>query len=76
MNILNSVYKKSINYLKEFNSELKFTIFSDDKKIIESEFSDYKDLEIYDSDYSKSAYEDLYEMSNYDHFINNTFNNR
>lgn len=62
-------YKNSINYLKKFNSELKFTIFSDDKKIIESEFSDYKDLEIYDSDYSKSAYEDLYEMSNYDHFI-------
>ena len=62
-------YKNSINYLKKFNSELKFTIFSDDKKIIESEFSDYKDLEIYDSDYSKNAYEDLYEMAKYDHFI-------
>ena len=62
-------YKNAIIYLKDFNKDLKFTVFSDDKELIKNEFRNFNNLEIYDSDYSNSAYEDLFEMTKYDHFI-------
>ena len=62
-------YKNAINYLKDFNKELKFTVFSDNKELVKNEFKNFKNLEINDSNYSKAAYDDLYEMAKYDHFI-------
>jgi len=62
-------YKKAINYLKDYDKELHFTVFSDNKELIKHKFKDYKNLEINQSDYSKDAHEDLYEMAKYDHFI-------
>lgn len=62
-------YKKAINYLKEYDRELLFTIFSDNKELIKNQFKNYTNLEINQSDYSKNAYEDLYEMATFDHFI-------
>ncbi len=62
-------YKYAISYLKGINRNLKFTIFSDDKDFVKNEFSNFENLEIYNSDYSKNAYQDLLEMTNYDHFI-------
>jgi len=62
-------YKKAINYLKDYDSEFLFTIFSDNKELIKNQFKNYTNLEINQSDYSKDAYEDLYEMATFDHFI-------
>ena len=62
-------YKNAISYLKDLNKELKFTIFSDDKDIVKTEFRNFENLEINESDYSNSAYIDLYKMAKYDHFI-------
>ena len=62
-------YKNAINYLKNYNKKLHFTVFSDDKELIKNQFKNYKNLEINQSDYSKDAYEDLYEMATFDHFI-------
>ena len=62
-------YKKAINYLKDYNEKLHFTIFSDNKDLLKNEFKNFSNLEINQSDYSKDAYEDLYEMAKYDHFI-------
>lgn len=62
-------YKNAIIYLKGLNKDLKFTIFSDDKELVKNEFRNFKNLEINNSDYSNSAYKDLFEMTKYDHFI-------
>ena len=62
-------YKKAINYLKDYDNEFLFTVFSDNKEIIKNQFKNYTNLEINQSDYSKNAYEDLYEMATFDHFI-------
>ena len=62
-------YKKAINYLKDYDNEFLFTIFSDNKELIKNQFKNYTNLEINQSDYSKNAYEDLYEMATFDHFI-------
>lgn len=62
-------YKKAINYLKDYDRELLFTIFSDNKELVKNQFKNYSNLEINQSDYSKNAYEDLYEMATFDHFI-------
>ena len=62
-------YKNAIIYLKSVNKDLKFTVFSDDKELVKKEFRNFENLEINDSDYSNSAYKDLFEMTKYDHFI-------
>ena len=62
-------YKNAIIYLKGLNKDLKFTVFSDDKELVKNEFRNFKNLEIKNSDYSNSAYKDLFEMTKYDHFI-------
>ena len=62
-------YKKAINHLKDYDRELLFTIFSDNKELVKNQFKNYSNLEINQSDYSKNAYEDLYEMATFDHFI-------
>lgn len=62
-------YKKAISYLKDVNNNFKFTIFSDEIDFVKKEFQYLSNVDIYNSDYTKNAYEDLYKMASFDHFI-------